>query len=247
MEVNPLLVMLVVVAVLTVVSRIASFLGGMLQEAEKQAREKRRELERERRALEGLPGGPPPPSPEAERSETRQELEQLFALLTGTPPPRRQPAPPRRPAPARPAPPPRPAVVVRPSALERHGGDLSAHHLRSAVEDGLQPEHPGQGLRPGHPGQGLRPGHSGQGLRPGAPAAPAPYVMGGDRHLEPTLTTAALTDLAGGSLAVAERAQRIAVHLDELPPLARGVLWGELLGPPLSQRGPRVRRGVRRV
>lgn len=223
MEVNPLLVMAVVVAILMVVARLVSFLGKILTELDKQARERMRELERQRRAMDGEQ------PPAGGRAEERQDLEQLFALLTGArpaQPPRARPsAPPPRPAPPRRAPPARSSLVPAP---ERHGGDLSAHHLQSRMQDD-----------------------------PFAPAAPPPpppraperrFEIGGtDRHLEPTLSGMVEADQAAGSQATVQRAQEIAERLDQMPPVARGLLWSELLAPPLSRRGPRGQRGVRRV
>lgn len=220
MQINPLLLMLLILVLITVVGRVITWAGNLLGELEKQARERMREAERQRRAMSGQPGAPPPPR------NPQEELEHMFALLTGQTPSRRAPPqggqPARRQPPARPAPPPRPAVrrltdQEGSSTEGDHGGALAAHHLHSAVED----KHVTH-------------------LRPAAPVAPRDTSLSG-------ADAAADNAVSGGAQAAAEGADRITDWIDGLPPLARGVIWSEVLGPPRIKLGPRLGPSARRV
>ena len=58
---------------------------------------------------------------------------------------------------------------------------------------------------------------------------------------------AAASAVSGGAQAAAESADRMTDWIDGLPPLARGRIWSEVLGPPRIKLGPRLGPSARRV
>lgn len=149
----------------------------------------------------------------------------MFALLTGQAPPRRAPPkagqPARKEPPARTAPPP-PARAPLRRLTDAEGTSTEGDHGGALVAHHLH-----SAVEDKH-------------LRPAAPVAPRDNSLSG-------ADVAADNAVSGGAQAAAEGAGRMTDWIDGLPPLARGVIWSEVLGPPRIKLGPRLGPSARRV
>lgn len=235
-----IVVMFLILIGLSLVGKLVSVVSNFLTNLEKQARERMKQVEAERRAMAQGGGGGPPRDPRQQQPQA-SELEQLFQMLTGQAPAQRPPRPqPTRPQRGQPPGPPPPMPrrptrrVERAPELEGdeggsiegdHGGHLTDRHLHSRVEDA-------------HAGRAIEVHHLDAQPRRGSRA---------DRQIAATLSSA--TPDADES----ERDHRgsaqthIVETIETLPPLARGVLWSEILGPARWKTGPLHKRSARRV
>ena len=225
MEVNPVVVMFLILIGLSLIGKLVSTVGNFLTGLEKQARERMKQMEAERRALQTGGGGPERPQPPP------NELEQLFQMLTGQAPPPQQRQ--RRPLAARPAVAPPPPMPRRPTRRVERAPELD--------EEGVSFDE-GHGIGEGSHGGRLADHHLLTRVESRVPRAGV-----ADRHIAATLSSAEPPPDESERQARAHAAADMIARLEQLPPLARGVVWSELLGPARWKTGPRQRRSIRRV